>query len=226
MDIPDVFIFCWYPNGWMPRAIIADISKLNDKAKGQMERILNIKDDVLERTSKGIKGSNNNIIVNDEETLIAVNTWQNLSDNVHTFTNMSKDDLNHWIHFAHEYYINDANSNLSPADLHNAISLMSYHPKSSDLKFNVKHCVLLSDVPISLFDNNPLGHIKQLRFFYKTKTPVTEAKLADTLRLTFNVKKVIIADGCYGYITPKDIKQWSDLNGKKFIVGDIIVMFD
>lgn len=127
MGMPDVFIFCWHPDGWMPRAIIADISKLNDKARRQMECIFNIKDDILKRTPEGIKRSNNNIIVNDEETLVAVNTWQNLSDNVDTFTNMSKDDLNHWIHFAYEYYINDANSNLSPADLHNALSLMSYH---------------------------------------------------------------------------------------------------
>lgn len=51
--IPEAFVFWWYPDGWAPRAIIADISKFNDEAMEQMNIIINAgKSNIFYRSRK------------------------------------------------------------------------------------------------------------------------------------------------------------------------------
>lgn len=245
-DIFDVFIFCWYPDGWVPRAIIADISKFDDEANMQMQNILSVNDGVIEKVlienkdgegnpmSYKLRGINKEIIIDDENTLMALSTWEQLSNNINTIANMYRNDMSHWIHFTKEYYINDTNANLSPINVHKFLSSLKYHPNNPDFKFNVKYCVLVSDISVSFYNND---NVRPLRFFYKTKTFTRQDKISNILKSFFDVKRIVIADEKYhgngnypyvgyGYLTPKDKKQWSKLNEKKFNLGNTIVLFD
>lgn len=191
----DVFIFCWYPNGWLPRAVIAKISELNDHEFQQMNTIVNaghLIENVLEKEyeservmkiiKKGIILDNNKYIPynstndNDKELFLMLSTWQNLSDNFYICAEITGDD-NCYNHM-YEYYINDKDSNLSPYDLYKKLLQLKYVPKSQksdvsesdtyNIPINVKECVMYSDIPIN-FENDNKSYIKPLRFFFHTK---------------------------------------------------------
>lgn len=48
---PEAFVFCWYPDGWTPRAVIADISKLDDFTNDQMSKMLSV-GNIVERVTR------------------------------------------------------------------------------------------------------------------------------------------------------------------------------
>lgn len=136
----------------------------------------------------------NKFIELNDELDIAISTWEHHSDSLHSYY---YDDSDHnddkpneslcewnWIHHAYEYYINDKNSNYRPLKLHQVLSSMTSLPAKNnnenenenvDVKtifnsnFVVKHCVLVSDVPVidqSENENNEID-FRPIRFFYK-----------------------------------------------------------
>jgi hypothetical protein len=267
---PEVFLFCWYPDGWLPRAIIVDISKLDDEALNQMNTILaagdlfeniwkktvvNASSISLQRT--GIKtyretvmndGSsfiNCQSVTDNHLLMLYLDTWKNFTDNYNYFYSNAKDDISstakndnishsYWINNAHEYYINDENSNLSPVDLHKKLKLMKSLPtnykqlKDNDIdidtyKFNVKHCVMMSDIPIWVDATVDLSiYIKPLRFYYKYCDDVQRNKdyITTIISTHLNATEISICEG-YGFFKPKTIQDWMDLNNKHFRIADV-----
>lgn len=237
--IPEVFIFCWYPESWMPRAIIADISKFNDEAMEQINIINGYKSNIFYRSEKitsldnepyvckskiVLTGLDNEPIAFDDKTMMIFNTWISLADHHYCYIHKEENNLNHWIHHSREYYINDVNSNLSPVNLHCKLWSLTCHPQDSTFNFKVKHCVLFSDVPLSLGDELT---VKSLRFFYTTDEILSEEDTKNILMKVLDVNKLIIATGQkYGFLQPKNYKQWEQFNKRKFKVGPIKIIFD
>lgn len=235
LNLHEVFIFCWYPDGWLPRAVIADISKFDTEALAQMNTILSMNTNVVEKiwttvvkgeggeaytTShlEGYKG-NDDVIHDDKELIRAINTWEQISDKHHHFV-YETEDINHWIHHSYEYYIQDENSNLSPIDLHKKLLTLTCHPNNPDWKFKVKHCVISSDVPVSKPD-----YMTPLRFFYSSKN-TTKEQIIEIMNSNFHPKDIMISSEGYGYMTPNTIEEWSYLNKKKLKIDDTVIMFD
>lgn len=230
-DIPEVFIFCWYPDEWLPRAIIADISKLDDMTRKQMEKILQVGDGIIETvwqrddnesTLIGFRNFETKILVDDEETIGLFSTWQLLADHHHMYVCRMQDDPNHWIHFSSDYYINDNKSDLSPLNLHAKLSSLTYHPKNPDNKFKVKHCVLVSDIPVLITREDI---IKPLRFFYNKYSKMTANEAKNKLKSYFNVENLHLTNDDYGVLTPENRQQWLELKNNKFEIDDIMVIF-
>lgn len=240
--IPDVFIFCWYPKHWLPRSIIIDISKLDECALKQLNTIMNV-GEVFEYTWKqidknsythsGIKTQDGKIYNRDDydELLSYIESWSNMTDNFNYFSTYDDEDENNkdlWFKYAHEYYINDINSNLSPIELHKKLKSMTNIPPNSktqnivDYKFNVKHCALISEIPIQSKSNEE-KYIKSLRFYFSGNSDTEHIK--NLLLTNLNVTDVQITDDSYGFLKPKTLEDWEMLNDKKFKISDVNFYF-
>lgn len=235
-DYPEAFVFCWYPDGWTPRAVIADISKLDDFTKDQMSKMLsvgNIVESVTEKfdcryddqgnlkgfSSKvlGYRSSTNDTVVDDKEINACFSTWLSLSDGFRIKKNSPE-----WMQFASEYYINDKNYNLSPIKLHAKLLSLTCNPQSPEHKFTVKHCVLLSDIPLTDDDDE----VKPLRFFIKLKDDnLTSSDVKDKLMETFDADNVMLSSADYGYLTPKTIEKWEELDKNAFDFEFGVIIF-
>lgn len=245
-EIHDVFVFCWYPDGWTPRAVIAMISKFDNDALNQMEIMVNA-GNLIEnidrghisrrgiRTSKGFISSESKD-ENDIRLLQTVSTWTNIADNFYMYKNYEKfcyhrpdyvPNPDYWYNYIYEYYINDANSNLSPHELYKKLLSLNAVPsnaksESEPIRINVKYCVIVSEIPINFNDNNDdSSYIRSLRFYFKTKY---EKGIEIFIRETFDIYDIQICKSDiqnkyftgYGYLKPKTINQWKSLNNKMF----------
>lgn len=245
-NLPEVFIFIWYPDGWLPRAVIIDHSKLDDESRRQVE-ILIKNGPILYATWKKVDNEENSNIrdgfINnkgdkiDNDLSIIVNTWQHYADNLHISAYYEKDKPDHWIHHAYEYYINDANSNLSPPQLYKKLSQMTSHKYMTDsntldgiYEFKVWNSVLVSDISIDVKKK-----INPLRFFYKSNMPISVVDLTFLFCKKFHVdtQDLMIANSekdsvsGYGYFRPKTIDQWTELsNLSKIKIDDIDIVFE
>lgn len=226
----EVFIFCHYLDGWLPRAVIADISKFGNHDLAQMEEIINL-GQIIERvmewkqtgphsksgTQIGFRDLNSQIITSNEEIGLAVNTWQYYADGLHkVFFSDHAIPKDHWILSSSDYYINDENSNLSPIDLHKKLSSLTFNPEAPDHKFVVKHCVLVSDIPLIKQEN-----IRSLRFFVDDKPDDVEQQIKDY----FDVNDVSLSSEKYGFLKPKSVEQWSKLNNSKHKITNFNLVF-
>jgi len=187
-NIIEVFIFCWCPDGWLPRAIIVDYSKLDAQLKDDIKflvkhgSLIEKINDIIphEKTfkylSKGYKINDKIFSIEDNKRLSTIITnWAICTDSAHkdllfaddSFQNKNrveqKNPKNEWIYHSYEFHINE---NMEPNKLREVLSKMAKLPSSSkpyyqmDQKketestifnsvFKVKHCVLISDVPIN-----------------------------------------------------------------------------
>jgi len=122
-------------------------------------------------TTIGIKTYDDRIYSRDEnnDLMIYIDTWRNSTDNFSMYSDEAT--INDWFYYAHEYYINNINSNLSPFDLHKKLKSMTrLQPKYKDnrdvnYELIVKHCVIISEIPIKE-DHNKTSCIKSLRFYF------------------------------------------------------------
>lgn len=231
MSDPEVFIFCWYPDGWTPRAVIADISKFDDFMKNSMEKILpvgEIVENVREKydckynqegeltgfcsRSLGYRALNSDVIVDNAEIVKCFSTWEFYTDTLYRDLSRKKV-IPEWIKFSSEYYINDANINLSPIKLHEKLKSLTCNPTNPKHKFIVKHCVLLSDIPLNVDEE---VDVKPLRFFIKIKDNLELSSIKEKIEKALDVENVILSSGDYGFLTPKTIKIWEELNNASF----------
>lgn len=226
----DVFIFCHYMDNWLPRAVIADISKFGETERSEMELLLKL-GNIVETVEEckvinkncrsynliGFRAYDSDVIISGEEITTIVHTWQYYADGLHKIyfpgEEIPKDN---WIFTSSDYYINDENSNLSPFDLYDKLKSLTYNPNYPEDKFVVKHCVLVSDVPL----NKP-KKINSLRFFVDKTPEDIESQLANY----FDVKDISLSSEKYGYLRPKTIKQWKELSNSEHQIGDINLIF-
>ena len=235
MEYPEAFVFCWYPNGWTPRAIIVDFSKLDDLAKDQINKMLSV-GNIVERVTEnidctyddkgrltnysskflGYRSSTNDTIIDDKEIDTCFSTWSAFSDGFRMRRNLPD-----WMQFSSGYFINDKNSNLSPIKLYEKLLLLTCNPKNSDFKFTVKHCVLLSDIPSTVDDK-----IRPLRFFIKLKDDsLTSDDVINKLMEVFDADNVMLSSADYGYLTPKTIEKWEELSERGFETEFALIIF-
>src|SRR4051794_40609354 len=93
----EVFIFCWYPDEWLPRAVIVDYSKFDDKTKDDIKYLAesgSLIESVydIERykggasyTLKGYKSNNKMYPIEENERLnYIISTWTDRADKLYT----------------------------------------------------------------------------------------------------------------------------------------------
>ncbi len=124
----------------------------------------------------------NKIIESNESLDSVIGTWEHHSDNLHSYYFNSDPEFGQWqwIEHAYEYYINDENSNYTPLQLYKVLTSMTKLPIKQKMEqednnknnvrtifnseFVVKHCILVSDVPVIENENIDM---RPMRFFFK-----------------------------------------------------------
>lgn len=194
----EVFVFCWYPDQWLPRAIIVDWSKMSASMKEQIDQMIIQCGSLIQKnytikkegklTSETLNGytniSENKFIESNDDLDGLISAWEYHSDNLHSYFAFGDHEApeNEWMNHASEYYINDQYSNYEPMKLHQILSAMTELPQQKQTndnnektifnsKFTVKHCILISDVPVlddeNKDDDNSGIKMHPVRFFYK-----------------------------------------------------------
>jgi len=146
-DPIEVFVFCWYPDGWLPRAVIVDYSKFDEQLKSDvqflvqhgtlLEKMVDVKKYSERAYSHTLTGYRSNNIVykmdeSNERLRDIISTWTHYSDSLHMemFDEENNIDENDWMNNAYEYFMNDGNGNLRPKKLHEVLSGMTSLPLS------------------------------------------------------------------------------------------------
>jgi hypothetical protein len=214
----EAFVFCWYQEHWLPRAVIVDYHKLDDWMRDKIQLLLKTTGPLIQKNYHIEKNDNrrsisyslvnytnvqeNKIIDPSDELDEIINTWEHHSDNLHSYYFDDDDDHEKWIDHTYEYYINDENSNYAPHKLHEVLASMTKLPlkkipmrkrydteendtekndakendteeKSDDKdsqrtifnsEFVVKHCILVSDIPMI---KDQQVNMKPIRFFFR-----------------------------------------------------------
>lgn len=241
MEYPEVFIFCSYLDEWNPRAVIAEISKFDDFTRTQMDKMVSVgniienvhetidkiyneEGDLIESThrSLGYRALNSDTIINDEDIDLCFRTWESHADGLHRHFS-SKRGIPEWMKYASEYYINDVNGNLSPIKLHETLSTLTCNPQYPEHKFIVKHCVLLSEIPLNKTEED---HIKPLRFFVILNDNSYETSyIEEKIKEIFDVECVLLSSANYGFLTPKTMTQWEHLEKGEFNMDIATIVF-
>ena len=238
----EVFIFAVYPNGWTPRAIIVRIEDLDTKLLSEMNNMLAFGSLIEEMSKEEIDG---------ETTSYTRIGFKNVGGIVIDTGNELSKTFSHWDHLANDehfcseprtgickcppflancshYYINDIGRNISPKDLQEKLMKMTVY---NDKQIVVKHCILLSEVPINE------SKVKPVRFFYKNVGNISLDELENLIIDTFKFEGVLLAksknaegveEGAgYGYAYLSTESQGSKVINKSFSLGETVkITFD
>jgi hypothetical protein len=239
----ELFVFCYYPDNWLPRAILIPLEFVDDNIQNEINKLIEI-GPIIEQCHKKHDTNYNSYVIshyltgnneiiepdttfNGVSILTLINTWTNLADNLHHYWFDNDDGIKvpKWIMKSMQYYINDLNRHLPPKELYQKILNMTNH---DGYQIKVKNCVML----VEQSKRNKKIFQKPIRVFYSidpnnsSDKIITNEQIEEILYKNFKINNITLSSANYGYVYLKDPIKEDELFNKVFDIDGIKFCFD
>lgn len=211
----EVFVFCWCPKNWTPRAIYVPTTTVtkNKDLKAEIEVLKGVGQIVQEIVSWendvgtlcGYKTKDGNLN-SDVEFAKLMTRWRYMSDD-HGSDWVSQK----WLKECLFYWIDGVTRQYSPMQLHAHIMEM----KNLDgISIKVADCIILTD-----YENVFKPKMLSLRFFFRPNSTIEELKKLMLNELPIN-SVLIASENMYGYVRLDHPHQEDELLKKPITLSD------
>lgn len=226
MEPDKYFVFCYYEEGFNPKVIYINTTKIHNKEViNKISEITNLGPRIIFNYNKSLsddpKDINNYEVLNgfiinhkldkSETTLNIINYWLRLLYEVQSDYNNDEKLYQLYIYDI----IDDDRKYLSPSDLYDVLSSMTMLGTTS---INISRCVMVSEVPFE-YKKDII-----LRYYF---TPISKTNnVIEQLKKKQEIIEVISAGSGFGYVHLRNENDAKKLVNKKFKFKDFTIMYD